>query len=141
MLRACALTCQRTWDKSLPYAEFSYNNSFQASLEMSPFEFLYARKYRTPLNWHDVGENQVFVIDTLEEADKQVRMIQERLRAAQSRQKVYADKRRHDLAFKKGDDVYLKVSPLHGMRQFKLKGKLAPRLLGGDDPREGQARA
>ena len=75
MLRACALTCQRTWDKSLPYAEFSYNNSFQASLQMSPFEALYGRKCRTPLNWHEVGESQVFGPDTLEEADKQVKMI------------------------------------------------------------------
>ena len=74
MLRACALTCQRTWDKSLPYAEFSYNNSFQASLQMSPFEALYGRKCRTPLNWHEVGENQVFGPDTLEEADKQVKI-------------------------------------------------------------------
>src|SRR4051812_20317595 len=130
MLRACALTYKRTWDKSLPYAEFSYNNSFQASLGMSPFEFLYGQKCRTPLTWHDVGENQVFGPDTLEETDKQVRMIQERLRAAQSRQKIYADKRRHDLAFKKGDYVYLKVSPLRGMRRFGLKGKLAPRYIG-----------
>ena len=130
MLRACALTCKRTWDKSLPYAEFSYNNSYQASLQMSPFEALYGRKCRTPLNWHEVGENQVFGPDTLEEADKQVKMIQERLRAAQSRQKVYADRRRHDLSFKKGDDVYLKVSPLRGMRRFGIKGKLAPRYIG-----------
>jgi transposase InsO family protein len=49
MLRACALQHGSSWDKSLPYAKFSYNNSYQASLKMSPFEALYGRKCRTPL--------------------------------------------------------------------------------------------
>jgi hypothetical protein len=49
MLRACALKHGRSWDKSLPYAEFSYNNSYQASLKMAPFEALYGRNCRTPL--------------------------------------------------------------------------------------------
>jgi hypothetical protein len=52
MLRACALKYGKSWDKSLPYAEFSYNNSYQASLMMSPFEVLYGRKCRTPLYWN-----------------------------------------------------------------------------------------
>jgi hypothetical protein len=77
----------------LIYTEFSYNNSFQESVRMSPFEALYGQKW--PLNWHEVGENQVFGPDTLEEADKQVKMIQERLGATQCRQKVYADRHRH----------------------------------------------
>ena len=66
----------------------------------------------------------------MEEAEKQVRMIQERLKAAQSRQKSYADKRKRDLAFEKGDLVYLKVSPLRGTKRFGIKGKLAPRYIG-----------
>jgi IS30 family transposase len=56
MLRASALKHGGSWDKSLPYAEFSYNNSYQASLKMSPFEALYGRKCRTPLYWHQTGE-------------------------------------------------------------------------------------
>jgi hypothetical protein len=51
MLRACALQHGGSWYKSLPYAEFSYNNSYQASLKMSPFEALYGRKCRTPVYW------------------------------------------------------------------------------------------
>jgi hypothetical protein len=47
MLRACALKDNRSWDKCLPYAEFSYNNSYQESIKMAPFEFLYGRKCRT----------------------------------------------------------------------------------------------
>jgi transposase InsO family protein len=51
MLRACALKYGKSWDKSLPYAEFSYSNSYQASIEMAPFETLYGRQCRTPLFW------------------------------------------------------------------------------------------
>ena len=58
MLRACALTYKRSWDKSLPFAEFAYNNSYQASLQMSWFEALYGRKCRTPLNWHELESNK-----------------------------------------------------------------------------------
>jgi IS30 family transposase len=49
MLRACALKYGKSWDKSLPYTEFSYNNSYQASIEMTPFEALYGQLCRTPL--------------------------------------------------------------------------------------------
>jgi hypothetical protein len=60
MLGACALQHGGSWYKSLPYAEFSYNNSYQASLKMSPFEALYGRKCRTPLYWDQTGERQFF---------------------------------------------------------------------------------
>jgi hypothetical protein len=56
MLRAFALKHGGSWDKSIPYAEFSYNKSYQASLKMSPFEALYGRKCRTPLYWDQTGE-------------------------------------------------------------------------------------
>jgi hypothetical protein len=60
MLRACALKHGGSWDNSLPYAEFSYNNSYRASLKMAPFEALYGRKCRTPLYWSEIGERQLF---------------------------------------------------------------------------------
>jgi hypothetical protein len=103
----------------LPYAEFSYNNSYQASSKMPPFEFLYGRPCRTPLFWNETGESQV-----------QVQIIRENLKVAQSRQKHYADNRRRDLAFEVGDFVYLKVSPMRGLHPFKVKGKLASRYIG-----------
>ena len=56
MLRACALQYGISWDKSLPYAEFSYNNSYQKSLNMAPFEALYGQKCRTPFFWNQMGE-------------------------------------------------------------------------------------
>jgi transposase InsO family protein len=86
MLKACALQDKIGWDKRLPYAEFSYNNIYQASLKMSPFEALYGRNCRTPLHWDQPGERQVFSPDILLEAGENIRMVRENLKAAQSRQ-------------------------------------------------------
>jgi hypothetical protein len=130
MLRACALKDNQSWDKCLLYAEFSYNNSYQESIKMTPFEFLYGRKCRTPLFWNEPGENQIFGPDILREAERQVQMVRENLKLAQSRQKSYADNRRRELRFQVGDFVYLKVSPMRGLHHFKIRGKLAPRYIG-----------
>jgi hypothetical protein len=130
MLRACALQYGRRWDKSLPYAEFSYNNSYQESLKMVPFEMLYGRRCRTPLFWNETGERKVFGPNILQEAEKQVHMVRENLRVTQSRQKSYVDHRRRELRFEVGDFVYLKVSPMRGLRRFKVRGKLTPRFIG-----------
>jgi hypothetical protein len=130
MLRACVLKYGKSWDKSLPYAEFSYNNSYQASIKMVPYEALYGRQCQTPLFWSQTRESQVFRPEVLKDAEKQVQMVHESLTVAQSQQKSYADKRRRDLSFEVGDFVYLKVSPMRGTRRFKVKEKLAPRYVG-----------
>jgi hypothetical protein len=79
MLRACALQYERSWDKSLSYTEFSYNNSYQESLKMTLFEMLYGCRCQTPLFWSEAGEQKVFGPDILQEAEKQVRMVRENL--------------------------------------------------------------
>jgi hypothetical protein len=130
MLRACALQDKLGWDKRLSYVEFSYNNIYQASLKMSPFEALYGRNYRTPLHCDQPGERQVFDPEILLEAKENIRMVQENLKAAQSRQRSYADTGRREFSFEVGDYVYLKVSPIRGTKRFGVKGKLAPRYIG-----------
>jgi hypothetical protein len=130
ILRACALKDSKSWDKCLSYTEFSYNNSYQKSLKMSPFEVLYGCKCRTPLFWIEPRENQVFGPEILREAEKQVHIIRENLQLAQSRQKSYPDHRRRKLSFRVGYFVYLKVLPMRGLRRFKIRGKLAPRYIG-----------
>jgi hypothetical protein len=127
ILRACALKHGGSWDKSLPYAEFYYNNSYQANLKMSPFEALYGRKCRTPLYWDETGERQFFGPEIIQEAEEQVQQ-RKNLRTAQSRQKSYANTRRRLLEFKEGDHVYLKVSTIRGMRRFKVKREVVPSL-------------
>ena len=112
------------------HTQNSLNNSYQASLKMAPFEALYGRKCRTPLYWSQTGESQVFGLEILKEAERQVQIIRDNLKTAQSRQKSYADTRRRELTFEVGDYVYLKVSPMRGLRRFKVKGKLSPRYIG-----------
>jgi hypothetical protein len=99
MLRACALQYGSSWDKSRSYAEFSYNSSYQESMQMAPFEMLYVHRCRTPLFWSEAGEQKVFGPNMFQEAEKQVRMVRENLQVAQSRQKSYADHRRRELSF------------------------------------------
>ncbi|WVZ98194.1 hypothetical protein U9M48_043663 [Paspalum notatum var. saurae] len=125
MLRACALTYSTKWDECLPLAEFAYNNSYQKSLEMAPFEALYGRRCRTPLNWSEPGERVTFGPDLVTQAEEQVKFIHDNLKRAQSRQKSYSDKRRRSLVFEKDDHVYLRVGA-----SFGVKGKLAPRYIG-----------
>jgi hypothetical protein len=97
---------------------------------MAPYEALYGRQCRTPLLWSQTGESHVFGQEVLKDVEKQVQMVNESLKVAQSRQKSYADKRRRDLSFEIGDFVYLKVSPMRGTCRFRGKGKLAPRYVG-----------
>jgi hypothetical protein len=70
MLRACVLTYGKDWEKSLSFAEFSYNNRYQASLKMAPFEDLYGRKCWTPLMWSEVGERSLFGLDMIKQAEE-----------------------------------------------------------------------
>jgi hypothetical protein len=84
MLRACVLTYGQDWEQSLPYAEFSDNNSYQASLGMSPFEALYGRKCKTPLMWSEVGERALVEPALIKDAEEKVAEIREKLKAAQS---------------------------------------------------------
>jgi hypothetical protein len=130
MLRARALQDKSRWDKRLPYAKFSYNNIYQASLKMSPFQALYGRSCRTPLHWDQPGEKKVFGPGILLEDEENIKMVQENLKIAQSRQRSYVDTRRRELSFEVGDFVYLKVSPIRGVRRFRVKGKLAPQYVG-----------
>ncbi|WVZ80397.1 hypothetical protein U9M48_027871, partial [Paspalum notatum var. saurae] len=117
-------------DECLPLAEFAYNNSYQKSLEMAPFEALYGKRCRTPLNWSEPGERVIFGPDLVIQAEEQVKLIHNNLKRAQSRQKSYSDKRRRPLVFEVDDHVYLRVSPMKGVHPFGVKGKLAPRYVG-----------
>ncbi len=130
MLRACTLTYSKNWEECLPLVEFAYNNSYQKSLQMAPFEALYGRRCRTPFNWSEPIERIIFGPDIVQEAKERVRQIHKHLKAAQSRQKSYTNQRHRPLVFQVGDYVYLRVSPMKGIRPFGVKGKLAPRYVG-----------
>ncbi|WP_234913873.1 hypothetical protein, partial [Salmonella enterica] len=79
--------------------EFAYNNNYQSSIGMAPYEVLYGRKYRSPLFWNEVGQKRSLpdnVIPLIEDAYEKVKLIQQRILTAQSRQKSYADNRHKD---------------------------------------------
>jgi len=80
--------------------------------------------------WSKVGERSLFGPDMIKEAEEQVAKVWENLKAAQSRQKSYADTQRRPLELQPGDFVYLKVSPIRGTRRFQVRGKLSPRYVG-----------
>jgi hypothetical protein len=119
-----------SWDKNLPWAEFLYNNSYQESLKMAPFETLYGRQCRTPLNWIEPGEKAIFGSDIVVEAEAMVHHIEENLKVAKLQQESYANKRHRPLQFEAGDHVYLKVLPMKGVKGFGVTGKLSPRYIG-----------
>jgi hypothetical protein len=98
-------------------------------LKIAPFEVLYERRCRTPLNWIEPGEKVIFGPDIIDEAEATVRHIQDNLKTAKSRQESYANKRRRPLQFEDGDHIYLKVSPMKGVKRFGMEGKLSSRYI------------
>ncbi|XP_073019344.1 uncharacterized protein [Primulina eburnea] len=130
MLRACTIDFPGSWDSKLPLVEFTYNNSYQSSIGIAPYEALYGRKCRSPLYWDEVGEIKMLGPELVQQTAEVVALIQERMKIAQSRQKSYADVRRRPLAFEVGDHVFIKIAPLKGVMRFGKKGKLSPRYIG-----------
>ncbi|KAA0036879.1 ty3-gypsy retrotransposon protein [Cucumis melo var. makuwa] len=101
MLRACALEFPGSWDSHLHLMEFAYNNNYQATIGMAPFEALYGKCCRSPVCWGEMGE-----------------------------QRLMSHVRRKDLEFEVGDKVFLKVAPMRGVLRFERRGKLSPRFVG-----------
>ncbi|KAD4385335.1 hypothetical protein E3N88_25503 [Mikania micrantha] len=130
MLRSCVMDFGGSWDTHLPLVEFSYNNSYNTSIQCAPFEALYGRKCRSTICWSEVGESQIICLEFIQETTDKIALIQERIKAACDRQKSYADNRRRPLEFQVGDRVMLKVSPWKGIFIFGKRGKISPRFVG-----------
>ena len=130
MLRSCAIDYERSWDRHIPLVEFVYNNSFQSSIGMAPYEALYGRKCRTPLCWTELSERKVIGPDLIRETEEKVKIIREKLKVATDRQKSYTDMKRKDIRYEVGEKVFLKVSPWKKVMRFGKKGKLSPRFIG-----------
>ncbi|GKB65770.1 putative reverse transcriptase domain-containing protein [Tanacetum coccineum] len=130
MLRACVIDFGNSWDRHFPLVEFSYNNSYHASIKAAPYEALYGRKCRSPVCWSEVGDSQLTGPELIRDTTEKIVQIKNRLLTARSRQKSYADKRLKPLEFEVGDMVLLKVSPWKGAVHFRKRGKLSPRYIG-----------
>ena len=99
LLRSCVLDWQGSWEDHLPLVEFAYNNSYQSTIGMTPFEALYGRPCRSPSCWLDNKYPVIVGPELIEETVKQVELIQKRMKEAQDRQKSYADLKRRSLEF------------------------------------------
>src|SRR3954462_4343438 len=97
---------------------------------MARVEVLYGRICRTPQNWSGTGERPYFGPDLVQQAEDQVRIVQENLKAAQSHQKSNYDRKHREMEYQPGEYAYLRVTPMRGTHRFGIKGKLAPRYIG-----------
>nr|GFA98413.1 putative reverse transcriptase domain-containing protein [Tanacetum cinerariifolium] len=111
MLRAYAIDFEKGWVNHLPLVEFSYNNSYHATIKAAPFEALYGRKCRSAICWTEVGEAQILSPELIQETTEKIVQIKQRMQAAQ---------------FQVRDKVMLKVSPWKGVVRFGKRGKLNP---------------
>ena len=115
-------------NRYIPLMEFAYNNSYQSSIGMTPYEALYGRKCRTPMCWTKLNEHKGIGPDIVKDTEEKVQVIQQRLKAA-SVQKSYADLKMKDIEYEVGDKIFLKVSQWRKILRFGQKGKLSPRFI------------
>ena len=130
MLRMYVITKSNKWEDYLCLVEFAYNNGYQTSAKLSPFEILYDRKCTTPISWDNPADRLMVGPEMLQEMENMVRKVQQNLKEAHNRKKSSADQKRRHLEFQVGDHVYLKVKA----RKISLKlgncAKMAPRFCG-----------
>ncbi|GJS63343.1 putative reverse transcriptase domain-containing protein [Tanacetum coccineum] len=129
MLRACVIDFGNGWVKHLPLVEFSYNNSYHASIKAAPFEALYGRKCRSPVCWAEVGQVQLTGPELVQETTERIIQIKQRIQTARDRKNSYADLKRKPMEFQVGDKAMLKVLPWKGVVRFGKLGKLNPRYV------------
>ena len=130
MLRGCVLDFPGSWDRYIPLMEFAYNNTYQSSIEMAPYEALYGRRCITLMCWTELHEHKIIGPNFVEDTEEKVQIIQQRLKAASDRQRAYANLKRKDIEYEVGNKVFLKVSPWKKILRFGRKGKLSPRFIG-----------
>ncbi|GJV64415.1 putative reverse transcriptase domain-containing protein [Tanacetum coccineum] len=129
MLRACVIDFGKGWERHLPLVEFSYNNSYHASIKAASFEALYGRKFRSHVCWAKVRDVQLTGPEIIHETTEKIVQIRQCLQAARDQQRSYANVRQKPLEFQVGDRVMLKVSPRKGVIRFRKRGKLNPRYI------------
>ncbi|GJY04467.1 putative reverse transcriptase domain-containing protein [Tanacetum coccineum] len=130
MLRACVIDFGKGRVDHLSLVEFSYNNSYHASIKAAPFEALYGQKCRSPVCWAEVGQVKLTGPDLVRETTEKIIQIKQRMQTVRDRQKSYADKKRKPMDFQVRDKVMLKVLPWKGVVCFSKRGKLNPRYVG-----------
>jgi hypothetical protein len=130
MLCMYVRTKLKKWEDYLQLVEFAYNNGYQTSAKISPFEVLYGRKCTTLISWDNPADRLMVGPEMLQEMENMVRKVQQNLKEAQNRQKSYANQKRRNLKFQVGYHVYLKVKARKSSLKLGNCAKLAPRFCG-----------
>eukprot|EP00253_Pinus_taeda_P029145 PITA_29145 len=130
MLRAYVMQQPMQWEEYLHLVDFSYNNGYHTSTQMSPFEVLYRRKCRTPSSWGGPEDKLRLGPEMLKEMEDLVKKVHSNLRAAQDRQKSFADRTRRFKEYQVGDHVYIRIQAKKSTLQWSGCAKLAPRYCG-----------
>ena len=121
---------QKHWEEFLPLVEFAYNNSYQSTIKMAPFEFLYGQPCRTPLSWDRLEDRVLVGPEAIQEMEEQMQTIRKRIKEAQDRQKSYVDAHRVDRSYEVGDRVFLQVKMHKSSIKFGKGDKLSPWFVG-----------
>ncbi|XP_022877053.1 uncharacterized protein LOC111395303 [Olea europaea var. sylvestris] len=129
MLRACVLDLEDNWELYLPLVEFTYDNSFQTTIEMALYEAFYGRRYKSHVHRNEIRENRVLGPYISEMTVEVVDKIRIRIKAVQDRQSDYADTRKKDFEFLFGEKVFLKMAPIKSVLRFGKIGKLRHRYI------------
>ena len=130
MLRGCIIEFTGSWDRYIPLMEFAYNNSYQSSIGMAPYEALYGQRCRTLVYWTELNEYKMIGPNIVKDIEEEVQVIRQRLKATSDRQNSYADLKMRDIEYEVGDKVFLKVLPWRKILRFGKKGKLSSRFIG-----------
>ncbi|GJX46018.1 putative reverse transcriptase domain-containing protein, partial [Tanacetum coccineum] len=130
MLRACAIDFGKGWVNHLPLVEFSYNNSYHASIKAHHSKALMVEKCRSTCLLEPEVRSSILGPELIQETTEKIIQIKQRMQATRDRQKSYADLKRKLMDFQVGDKVMLKVSPWKGVVRFGKRGKLNPRYVG-----------
>ena len=126
MLRACVMMKPTQWEDYLHLVEFAYNNGYHSSTQMSPFEVMYGRKFRTPASWGGPEDKLMLGLEMLKEMEKMVKKVRSNLKATQDRQKNFADRKRKFKEYQVGDHVYVRIRAKKSTLQWNGCTKLAP---------------
>jgi hypothetical protein len=130
MFRMYVMDQQKCWEEFLPLVEFAYNNSYQSTIKMLPFKFLYERLYRMPLSWDWLEDRVLVGPEVIEEMEEKMKTIIQRIKEAQDQQKSYSDAQRVDRSYEVRDRVFLRVKPHKSSIKFGKGAKLSPRFMG-----------
>eukprot|EP00253_Pinus_taeda_P010972 PITA_10972 len=130
MLRAYVMQQPMLWEEYLHLVEFAYNNGYHTLTQMSPFEVLYDRKFRTPSSWGGPEDRLSLGPEILKEMEDMVKRVRANLKAAQDRQKNFVDQKRRFKEYQVGDHVYIRIQAKKSTLQWSGCAKLAPRYCG-----------